>query len=134
MTAPVRVGVGATSNSSSIVPWLVLGGVLVAGVAVLAVGAAGHARTVDDEANDLFPPPYGRDPTPGQRALTYRAAVGRCYYSELRQEHSPEDAERITKAALRRDRGWLAGLARRGATVSAGCSHLKAGKPATFAP
>jgi hypothetical protein len=133
MTAPVRTGVGATSSSSSIIPWLVLGGVLVAGVAVLAVGAAGHSRTVEDEADELFPPPYGRDPTPGQRALAYRAAVGRCYYSELRQEHPPDEAERIAKAALRKDRGWLAGLARRGASVSAGCSHLKAGAPLTVA-
>jgi hypothetical protein len=126
-----KVGLGATGTSSNLLPWLVIGGVVVAGVAVFALGTAGHARTVDDEANDLFPKPYGRDPTPGNRALAYQASVGRCYYKELRQEHSPQDAARIAKAAVKRDRAWLTGLAKRGASTQTACARLRAGAPLT---
>ena len=118
--------------SSSTTPWLVLGGVAVLGVAAFAVASSGHAKTVDQEAKDAFPSPHGRDPSPGQRALAYKASVARRFYRELRREHSPDDAERITKVAMRREGGWLNGMARRGASVNAGTTQLRAHAPMVY--
>lgn len=119
--------------SSSATPWLVLGGVAVAGVAIFALASKDHAKTVDQEAQDAFPSPYGRDPSPGQRALKYKASVARRFYRELRQQHSPDDAERITRIAMRREGGWLNGMARRGASVNAGATQLRAHAPTVYA-
>ena len=118
--------------SSSTTPWLVLGGVAVLGVAAFAVASSGHAKTVDQEAKDAFPSPHGRDPSPGQRALAYKASVARRFYRELRQQHSPDDAERITKVAMRREGGWLNGMARRGASVNTGTTQLRAHAPMVY--
>jgi hypothetical protein len=126
-------GLGASNSSQSIVPALIIGGAVLAGlVAVVALGTRERKKTVDEEAHDLFPPPHGRAGTrapAGRRAVAFRAAAGRCFYKELRQDHSPDVAARIAQTAVRREHGWLTGLSRAGATPSEGCTLLRRHAP-----
>lgn len=139
-TSSVPAGTGATpaglpaglgaSSSSSAVPVVLLGGLAVAVVGVLLYAAKERTRTVEDEAHDYFPEPFGH--APASRILAYKAAAARCFYTELREEHSPSQAAGIVQRALKASRGWLTGLARRGATIDAGCSLLRSYAPARY--
>ena len=123
------VGVGATGSSSSVVPALVIGGALLAGLAaVLYLGSQERKKSVDEEADELFPPsPTSMSRLPrGRHALHYERAAARCFYKELRDTHGPADAARIAQAALTSKRRHLAPLAHIGATVARGCEILRA--------
>jgi hypothetical protein len=127
------IGVGATTTSSSIVPGLIAGGaVLVAVAAVIALATRDRQKTVEDEAMDAFPPPYGRANTPARKILAYKASAARCFYRELRDNYTPDESKSIVQRAIRKDRGWLGGLARAGASVSDGCAQLRSHTPMIY--
>ena len=133
---PAPPGLGATTSSSSALPAILAGGAILVGlVAVIALATRDRKKTVDDEAHRLFPSPHGRADTlatPGRRALAFKAAAGRCFYKELRQDHSHDDAARIAKHAVKREHGWLTGLSRTGAHPSAGCAVLRQHAPMSY--
>jgi hypothetical protein len=126
----LTTGVGATTTSSSIVPGLIAGGaVLVAVAAVIALATRDRQKTVEDEAMDAFPPPYGRANTPARKILAYKASAARCFYRELRDNYTPDEAKNIVQRAIRKDRGWLA---RAGASVGDGCAQLRSHTPMIY--
>ena len=125
---PARTGVGATSSSSGVVPSVLIGGAILVGLAaVVALATRDRNKALDDEAVDVFPPPHGRNTRAprGRKAQAYQAAAGRCFYKELRAEHTPTDAARIARQAVRKEHSWLVGLSRTGASVDAGCGLLR---------
>ena len=113
--------------TSKTMTWLALGGFALAGVGVFALANVSHGKTVDQEADELFPPAGvpTRNLPRGRRALHYERAVARCFYRELRQTHSADDAADIAKRALRGERGPLSEMAHVGRPVSAGCALLR---------
>jgi len=117
------------SASSEIVPAVLIGGAILGAVALAVhVGTRDRAKTVDEEAYALFPPPFGRmsgtHAAPGRKLLAYRASVGRCFYKKLREEHSPDQAAQRALSTVQRYRGWLNEFARTGRSIRTGCNFL----------
>lgn len=113
--------------TSKTMAFLALGGFALAGVGVLALANVNHGKTVDQEADELFPPAgvATRNLPRGRRALHYERSVARCFYRELRQSHSADDAADIAQRALRAERGQLAAMSHEGRTVGSGCALLR---------
>jgi hypothetical protein len=114
--------------SSSAVPAIVTGAAIIAGVVgILALANRDPAKTVDQEAEELFPrggAPTARLPR-GRRALNYGRAAARCFYRELRQTYSPQDAADIARRALDSQRWHLTEYSHVGKSVRSGCTLLR---------
>jgi hypothetical protein len=137
-TGSLPVGVGATSPTSNAVPALVIGGAILAGlVGVLLLASRDRAKSVDEEAEELFPSPgvpTGRLPR-GRKALNYGRAAARCFYRELRDSYAPEDAARIARRAFNAERGRLSSMSHVGRSVADGCALLREYyRPRVYAP